>query len=154
VYKRQALQRWGANYWEDFFRPKIIYPNMTKYLPFVFDESGYLTNQKCFIVTGEKIEFLTAFLNSSVFKYCFRDNFPELLGGTRELSKIFFDQIPVIEVTDSVNNQFRILVKKVQELKMNNQETKKIETEIENLIFDLYGLSKQEILEISSKVTE
>jgi hypothetical protein len=141
-------------YMEDFFRPKIIYPNMTKYLPFVFDESGYLTNQKCFIVTGEKIEFLTAFLNSSVFKYCFRDNFPELLGGTRELSKIFFDQIPVIEVTDSVNNQFRILVKKVQELKMNNQETKKIETEIENLIFDLYGLSKQEILEISSKVTE
>ncbi|MFC4209917.1 Eco57I restriction-modification methylase domain-containing protein, partial [Pedobacter lithocola] len=34
-YEWYALQRWGANYWEDFFSPKIIYPNMTKFLPFL-----------------------------------------------------------------------------------------------------------------------
>ena len=34
---------------EDFSKPKIIYPNMTKYMPFVYDESKFLTNQKCFI---------------------------------------------------------------------------------------------------------
>lgn len=68
---------------------------MTKYMPFVYDENCFFTNQKCFIVTGECIAFLTVFFNSSIFKFCFRDAFPELQGGTRELSKIFFDKIPV-----------------------------------------------------------
>ena len=34
------------NYWEDFLKPKIIYPNMTKYMPFVYDNKAYYTNQK------------------------------------------------------------------------------------------------------------
>jgi len=59
----------SISYWEDFSKPKIIYPNMTKYMPFVYDEKALLTNQKCFIITGENIAYLTAFLNSSLFKF-------------------------------------------------------------------------------------
>ncbi|MGI6243928.1 MAG: Eco57I restriction-modification methylase domain-containing protein, partial [Prevotella sp.] len=33
-------------YWEDFNKPKIIYPNMTKYMPFYYDDKKYFTNQK------------------------------------------------------------------------------------------------------------
>ena len=33
-------------YMEDFLKPKIIYPNMTKYMPFVYDNKAYYTNQK------------------------------------------------------------------------------------------------------------
>ena len=51
-YEWYAMQRWGAKYWEDFSKPKIVYPNMTKCMPFVYDESRFLTNQKCFIITG------------------------------------------------------------------------------------------------------
>ena len=80
-------------YLEDFFKPKIIYPNMTKYMPFAYDNQGYLTNQKCFIMTGVHLPYLTAFFNSNIFKICYRDCFPELQGGTRELSKIFFENI-------------------------------------------------------------
>ena len=105
-YEWYAMQRWGAKYWEDFSKPKIVYPNMTKYMPFVYDEANFLTNQKCFIVTGQCMAFLTAFFNSSLFKFCFRDSFPELQGGTRELSKIFFDKIPVLQVSDSINETF------------------------------------------------
>ncbi|MFC4210018.1 TaqI-like C-terminal specificity domain-containing protein, partial [Pedobacter lithocola] len=131
-------------YMEDFFSPKIIYPNMTKFLPFLYDDSGYLTNQKCFIITGEKIEFLTAFLNSSLFKYCFKDNFPELQGGTRELSKIFFDKIPVIQITDMMNLDFKNLIKKVQDLSKNGFSTTDVEEFIEQKIFDIYGLTTEE----------
>ena len=79
-------------------------------MPFVYDEANFLTNQKCFIVTGQCMAFLTAFFNSSLFKFCFRDSFPELQGGTRELSKIFFDKIPVLQVSDSINETFRHIV--------------------------------------------
>ena len=55
----------SISYWEDFSKPKIIYPNMTKYMPFVYDEANFLTNQKCFIITGQNMAYLNAFLNSS-----------------------------------------------------------------------------------------
>ena len=126
-------------YMDDFFKPKIIYPNMTKYMPFVFDTEHYMTNQKCFIITGENMAFLTAFLNSSLFKYCFRDSFPELQGGTRELSKIFFDKIPVIQPDKETENKFRKLVTDIQ----NNFTIAKAKS-IDQLIFDMYGLSKDE----------
>ncbi|WGL71478.1 TaqI-like C-terminal specificity domain-containing protein [Elizabethkingia anophelis] len=135
-------------YMEDFFRPKIIYPNMTKFLPFIYDDEEFVTNQKCFIITGLNIEFLTAFLNSSVFKYCFRDKFPELQGGTRELSKIFFDKIPVINVSESINNQFKDIVSNIQKFRRLGKETKDLELKIDNLIFDLYDLTKFEREEI------
>ncbi len=54
----------SISYHEDFSKPKIIYPNMTKYLPFVYDKGSFFTNEKCFIITGEILEYLTAFFNS------------------------------------------------------------------------------------------
>ena len=126
-------------YLEDFSKPKIIYPNMTKYMPFVFDNEMYLTNQKCFIITGKYVAYLTAFFNSSLFKYCFRDSFPELQGGTRELSKIFFDKIPVYEVSDAQNLQFQNAVEDIQK-----EYTKQKAQRIDSMLFDLYNLSSEE----------
>lgn len=97
-------------YIENFEKPKIIFPNMTKYLPFVYDETGIYTNQKCFIMSGSNIKYLTCFFNSKLFKYCFSNNFPELQGGTKELSKIFMDKIPVKTITDNEEIPFAKLV--------------------------------------------
>ena len=112
---------------------------MTKYMPFVYDEKSFLTNQKCFIVTGAHMAYLTAFFNSSIFKFCFRDSFPELQGGTRELSKIFFDKIPVLEITDKINDEFRVVVNNLQ-----SNYTKEDAMKIDSMLFDLYNLSAAE----------
>ena len=126
-------------YVDDFNRPKVIYPNMTKYMPFVYDDKGYVTNQKCFIITGTYIAFLTAFLNSSLFKYCFRDSFPELQGGTREMSKIFFDKIPVVKVDNSTEKIFERLIENIQQ-----NYTKEKAISIDQRLFDLYNLTDEE----------
>ncbi|KEJ92081.1 hypothetical protein EH55_06795, partial [Synergistes jonesii] len=126
-------------YLEDFLKPKIIYPNMTKYLPFVYDSKGFITNQKCFIVTGLYTAFLTAFFNSSLFKFCFRDSFPELQGETRELSKIFFDKIPVPIPNEKIGMQFEVLVSDIQK-----EYTKQKAINIDQLLFDLYKLTQEE----------
>ena len=132
-------------YRDDFDKQKIIFPNMTKFLPFFYDAGGeYYTNQKCFIITGNNIEYLTAFLNSSLFKFCFKENFPELQGGTRELSKVFFDKIPVKPVSEIQNSQFEKLIAEAHLLKKQKIDTKAIEKEIDNLIFRLYDLSIEE----------
>ena len=117
---------------------------MTKFLPFYYDNKGFFQNDKSFMITGKNIAFLTAFLNSSLFKFCFIDNFPELQGGTRELRKIFFDKIPVIKVDNETNIIFETKIAEIQILKQQNIDTTKQEIEIDNLIFDLYQLTKEE----------
>jgi hypothetical protein len=134
----------SINYWEDFSKHKIMYPNMTKFLPFYLDDKKFYQNDKSFFIVGDNIAFLTAFLNSSLFKFCFLNNFPELLGGTRELRKVFFDKIPVIEIDKQVDKLFETKVTEIQNLKLKQIDTKDKEIEIDNLIFDLYKLSEKE----------
>ena len=138
-YEWYSMQRWGAKYWEDFFKPKIMYPNMTKYIPFYFDEKGFYQNDKSFMITGANVAYLTAFLNSSLFKFCFLDNFPELQGGTRELRKIFFDKIPVLKVSNVINDKFIPKIEGIQK-----EYTYAKAKEIDSMIFDLYNLTEDE----------
>ena len=126
-------------YLEDFNKPKIMYPNMTKYIPFYFDEKGFYQNDKSFMITGANVAYLTAFLNSSLFKFCFLDNFPELQGGTRELRKIFFDKIPVLKVSKGINDSFIPVLKDIQ-----NEFTKQKAQRIDSMLFDLYDLTEEE----------
>ena len=129
----------NIGYWDDFNKPKIMYPNMTLYLPFYYDSKGFLQNDKSFMITGENIAFLTAFLNSSLFKFCFRDSFPELQGGTRELRKIFFERIPVLQPTKEMEFLFQKLVNDIQK-----SYTIDKAKHIDQLIFELYQLTPEE----------
>ena len=87
---------------------------MTKDMPFFLDNEGFYTNQKCFIITGENLSYLTVFFNSKVFKICYRDNIPELQGGTSELSKVFFEDIKIPPIETIISEDFDILVKDLQ----------------------------------------
>src|SRR5574344_906239 len=39
-YEWYALQRWGANYWDEFSRPKILWKRVGSIIRFAYDESG------------------------------------------------------------------------------------------------------------------
>ena len=94
----------SISYHCEFAKPKIIYPNMTSVFPFMYDESGMLCNQKCFIITAQdnsvSLLFLTALFNSSLAKLWIWFNCPELQGGTREISKVYFEHFPVPQATE------------------------------------------------------
>ena len=65
----------------------------------MYDEGGILGNQKCFILSALNdsisLPFLTAVFNSSLAKLWIWYNCPELQGGTREISKVYFEHFPV-----------------------------------------------------------
>ena len=144
-YEWYCLQRWGANYYKEFSKPKIIYPNMTKYMPFVYDKGSFFTNQKCFIITGKDLGYLTAFLNSRLFRFAFKEYFPELLGDTRELSKVFFENVTIKPVSTEDSKFFDLLIEKIQCLKEQQKSTTDLEEEIETSLAEFYGLSTTDI---------
>ncbi len=137
------------SYYIEFEKEKIIYPNMTKYLPFVLDNKGFLTNQKCFILTSDEVslKFLTGYFNSTISKYWIKNNCPELQGGTRELSKVFFERIPIPKISTPQQKPFIDLVDKILQVKAENQNanTTDLERQIDKLVYKLYELTEDEI---------
>lgn len=96
-------------YYQDFGKPKIVYPVITKDLNFCFDTSGFFANDKCFIATGDHLKYLVVFFNSRLFRYCFEEDFPELQGNSRELRKVIMEEIPVIEPSAEEEARLEIL---------------------------------------------
>ena len=66
-YEWYALQRWGANYWEEFLKPKIVYREIGFEMDACMVPEGWFVNNKLYLVTGDRIEYLLAFLNSKAF---------------------------------------------------------------------------------------
>lgn len=137
-------------YYEDFEKYKIIYPNMTKYLPFIYDEEQFYVNQKCFFIVDNKndknnLKYLTGILNSKVSHFWIRWSCPELQGGTRELSSIFFENIPIPEPDEDTESKLVGLVDDIIRIKKENKDTSEIEGEVDKIVYSLYGLSDEEI---------
>jgi hypothetical protein len=105
-------------------------------MPFILDNEGYFTNQKCFILTGENLSYLVAFFNSNLFKICYRENFPELQGGTRELSKIFFQKLKIPIFNNIISEDFESLITAAKEGSSNAN------LELEKKMIDAFGLQE------------
>jgi type II restriction/modification system DNA methylase subunit YeeA len=129
-------------YLEEFYKPKIIYPNMTKYLPFVYDKHQFFINDKAFILSGENLEYLTIFLNSKIFKFAFKDYFPELLGESREIRKVFFETVSVMPTIS--NDWYREILTSMLFAMENNLSVKELEKQIDDRLFDYYELTNEE----------
>ncbi|MDO4959648.1 MAG: N-6 DNA methylase [Prevotellaceae bacterium] len=89
----------NCDYFEEFSKPKIIYPNMTATFPFAYDADGHFGNDKTFIITSKdesiELKFLTCVFNSKLCKLWIWYNCPELNGGAREIRKVYFENFPI-----------------------------------------------------------
>ena len=135
-------------YWTNFEKPKIIYPNMTKFLPFAIDlNNQYYHNDKAFHLITDRIYWLVSFLNSKLFRFCFAENFPELQGNSKEVRKVIFEQIPVKQITETEEQPFKELVTSILAQKQADPkaDTSELETAIDALVYELYDLTAAEI---------
>src|SRR5665213_1171276 len=79
-YEWYALQRWGADYRNEFEKPKIIYPDITKTPSFAYDEKNmYLVNTLYMIPTTEK--WLLGLLNSWAVLWFYKRTSSQIRGG-------------------------------------------------------------------------
>jgi hypothetical protein len=85
-------------YFEEFEKPKIVYPNITKTNIFAYDTTGILTNQKCFIIPTTDI-YLVAILNSKLATQWFHATLPLLRGG-------FFEPSSILMLSSKVTRRF------------------------------------------------
>ena len=69
-YEWYAMQRWGAKYWEDFLKPKIIFQEIVQSSQFLYDDTiHYMCNDTGRIIVGSHLPFILGVLNSKLFFY-------------------------------------------------------------------------------------
>lgn len=107
-------------YIKDFEKPKIVYVELSKYLPFVYDDGYFFIDKTCFMILGNNLKYLTCFLNSKLYKFCFSNNFSILQGGTKVQSKVFFEKIPVKPITKELEVPFARITDYLVALKKEN----------------------------------
>ena len=145
----------ACSYYDEFDKIKIIYPNMTKYLPFIIDDQGYYTNQKCYILTvsNEILYSLLGLLNSKLIHYYIKLTFPMLQGDTRELNKNRFELIPIENSFHKDKRLSECALQLHNHYRNNsepNDEILSIEEEIDQIVYNLYNLDSDDIEMIES----
>jgi hypothetical protein len=133
-YEWYALQRWGANYWEDFYRQKIVWASVGEtYYSFV-PKGTFLLDTNYFFSTDENFEFLLAVLNSKLITFWINTEDTQIGdGGAFRHYKYNLERLNIPKPTIKIE----LSVKKLLQ--------KKDYQGIDELVYELYNLSTEEI---------
>ena len=121
-YEWYALQRWGANYWEDFQKPKLVYNDIAQHLSFALSINGEFLNNTAYFISSEDLDllkYLQQILNSTLMDWYYRTISVQLGEKAVRMFSIYVLKIPIPKHVDIITT--------------------------EDEVFRLYGLSTEEI---------
>jgi hypothetical protein len=135
-------------YIDKFKKSKIIFSEIVSEPQFYYDVYGYCPEATVFFISGEKLKFLTALLNSKLVTFLFKKFYMggELVGKIR-YKKVFLENVPIVVPDTSLETKFEDKVDQILTLKKDNPvaDTSALEREIDFMVYALYGLSEEEI---------
>ena len=132
------MQRWGAKYWEDFFKPKITWGNLNLQGTYAYVPEGMFINAPSPFIATENIAILHI-LNSKIADYYIRSLGVTRNGGYFEYKPMFVDKLPIPK--DGLEGL----------LNYKWQPSFNEEREILKIIYQLYGLTNQEVEYVESR---
>ena len=148
-YEWYAMQRWGAKYWEDFSKPKIIWGEISDKSKFAFDFFGeYIPEATSFYMKGKCIEYLLSALNSSVSEWLFSKVGTTTGVGTIRWKKYTIEQLIVAKLsTEQLNTHLAAF----NDLKVGKMSITDFECFSNKLMYDVYKLTSDEIQYIENQ---
>ena len=145
-YEWYALQRWAANYREDFAKEKLIWMDLTERGRFSYDNSETYCANSAFVVTGPSLKYLCGVLNSSLVTWYMENTALNSGMGVTRWIPVTVERIPIPKLSVAKQRPFVQLVDRILEAKAADPDadTDPFEWEIDRLVYDLYGLTEGE----------
>ncbi|QEI43472.1 Modification methylase PaeR7I [Dolichospermum sp. UHCC 0315A] len=134
-------------YLEDFNKPKIVWGEISDKPKFAFDDSNYYAEATTFLMTGEKLKYLLAILNSKLSEWYFNQISTTTGMGTNRWKKYKIEMLPIKEPTETEELLLEKIVNQILTAKKSDSkaDTTALETEIDQLVYQLYELTAEEI---------
>ena len=130
-------------YMEDFFKPKIVWGEISDKSKFAFDFEGrFMPEATTFYMNGENIEFLLAALNSSLSEWFFSKIGTTTGVGTVRWKKYTIEQLLVAKPENGLLKKYLTFFEKFKNSKVTVSD---FEEYSNNLMFSLYKLTDKEI---------
>ncbi|MEP7238950.1 MAG: Eco57I restriction-modification methylase domain-containing protein, partial [Ferruginibacter sp.] len=147
-------------YLKEFEKEKLIWAETMRvhktgdrsFPRFGFDDKGIFTDKTVFIGVGAHLKYLLAFLNSSVGKWLIMEYVGKLDTGGYMMQKIFLDKIPILVPTTEDENTIIKITDKILWNFQNNKDSLEYENEINQIIYQLYDLTEEEIKLVENNV--
>ena len=142
----------SISYRDDFFKQKIIWKRIGSVIRFSYDESGlFCLDSTCF-ATGSDMKFLVGYLNSTVSRRELLRNAPQTGTGDVITSVQALEPLLIPKVSEEVRYEVSQLVDLYLTAISNNlvDEAKDVDRRIDQLFFQLFNFSPEEINYISS----
>ena len=146
-----------VDYYPEFEKPKIIYPEVSITTAFTLDTDNYYTNKTCFIMGSQDL-FLLGVLNAKTTLLFMKNISSMMRGGYYMFSTIYVEQIPIPPATEEQKNKIKDLVSRMldlhkrlsivktpQEKSVLERQIEATDNEINQLVYKLYGLTEDEI---------
>ena len=93
-------------YLREFGKPKIMWGELSDKSKFAFDKEGrYYCLNTVFFFTGERLEFLLCYLNSSICEYIFSKRCTTSGTGTMRWLKYTVERIPIPQLSETQENE-------------------------------------------------
>ncbi|QJB45857.1 DUF7149 domain-containing protein [Dolichospermum flos-aquae] len=134
-------------YLDDFEKPKIVWGEISDQPKFAFDDSNYYVEATAFLMTGEKLKYLLAILNSKLSEWYFNQISTTTGMGTNRWKKYKIEMLPIKEPTETEELLLETIVNQILAAKKSDPkaDTTALETEIDQLVYQLYELTAEEI---------
>ena len=130
-------------YLEDFYKPKIVWGEISDKSKFAFDFFGNFTPEATtFYMKGTDIEFLLCALNSSISEWMFSKVGTTTGVGTVRWKKYTVEQLLVGKPSTLMMNNYMKSFEKLKQQKISIDEFEKF---CDKFMFELYGLTIEEI---------
>jgi hypothetical protein len=147
----------ACDYYAEFEKPKIIFPEVSITCGFTIDPNKFYPNKTCSVIDSAD-EFLLGVLNSKVSMFFMKSVSSMMRGGYYMFSAIYVGQIPIPATQEAEKSKVRSLVtqmldlnKRLSQVRTPDEKTmlsRQIEATdklIDALVYQLYGLSEEEI---------
>lgn len=136
----------ACDYYDEFEKEKIMLPDISIKAEALMDDNGmYSVNTAYIIPKADK--YLLALINSSMVHFFYSNLTSTIRGSYLRFIRQYLAQIPVIEPPLEIRERIEILVYQIIAIKMKSsiENTLTTENEIDKLVYELYGLSEEEI---------
>ena len=150
-YEWYALQRWGADYWNEFDEPKIITGRFMDKPTFAYDDHKRYNNNANSFIAGAK-PFLAALLNNAVTWAFLRKTCTDLQNGYLQAHNENIAAIPIPTTDKAEQVALEKLVQTIVKSKEANAtaDVSAWEAEINARVYRLFHLTPDEIATIEA----